>query len=286
MKNKKHHLLYTIFIFIGIPLFFSFCIKREKNSVNSGKNEITLYDANTGAKSVIEVNDNMKANGAYKEYYPNDSLKRNATYVNGQKDGWELQYDSTGKMISKVHFSQNKQNGKAFWYSEVDGSLASSSFWISDRQYGEAFRYYPDGSIKKYYVKDFKGDVFYVSDYGNQGDIIKEDGLAFSPSIFIAEADNWTDKSYLLKDTIHFSPHNKIGVTVATPPGIKSRIVVSVKDDYDYSKAEEIKIVINTALTNKTFLKKGKYVLSFRGEMLKEGKLIKIDTLVKHVVVD
>lgn len=254
--------------------------------MNSGKNEITLYDANTGAKSVIEVNDNMKANGAYKEYYPNDSLKRNATYVNGQKDGWELQYDSTGKMISKVHFSQNKQNGKAFWYSEVDGSLASSSFWISDRQYGEAFRHYPDGSIKKYYVKDFKGDVFYVSDYGNQGDIVKEDGLVFSPSIFITEVNNWPDKSYLLGDTIRFSPHNKIGITVATPPGIKSRIFISAKDDSNYSITEEVGIASNTALTNKILLKKGKYVLSFRGEMLKEKKLIKIDTLVRQVIVD
>jgi hypothetical protein len=285
MKTKEH-ILYVMFFFISIPLFFISCIKRKKSSINSAKNEVTLYDANTGTKSVIEVNDNMKANGAYKEYYTNGSLKRNASYINGQKDGWEIQYDSTGKMRSKVHFSQNKQNGEALWYSEVDGSLASSSFWINDRQYGEAFRYYPNGSIKKYYVKDFKGDVFYISDYDNQGNILKEDGLVFSPSIFISEADNWADKSYLLKDTIHFSPYNKIGITVATPPGRKSRILISVKDDSGYSNTEEIKIATNTALTNKIYLKRGKYVLSFRGEMLKEGKLIKFDTLVRRVIVD
>lgn len=285
IDSKKLFLLSKIFYLWALAMLCISCIQlnKRKDEHDQKKSEVTLYDDKTGVRTVIEVNEKMKANGLYKEYYANGALKRKVNYVGGIKEGWEEQYDSLGRIIGKGHFSKNKQDGPSFWYSK-DGYLESKSFWIADRQYGEIFKFYPDKSVKKYYVKDFQGDVFYVADYENQK-IVEENGLIFSPAIFITESKNLFESARLLKDTVSLEPGISIGTTVAAPLKMESKLFLTIESD-DNTNTREMEIVKNTAVISGVFTKKGKFKLLFRGEMWKDSKLIKTDTLVRQVVVE
>lgn len=281
-------LYYLRTILIPVVCLFG-CIQKNGSleKENDTSATITSYYENGQLESILTLKDPSKGIGVYKSFYVNGSLKSEVPYVNGGKEGWEEQYDSIGRKISKVHFSQNKQNGRAFWYSE-SGTLESVSYWINDKQYGEVLFYFNGNVIQKYYVKDWGGKTFYISNYNRKGDLLSEEGFVFSPLIFIRERRNAIieEHEYPSGNLIRLRTDQEIGITVATPPKVKSKLYLIMKNNSSNIDTLEMSVEKNTAVLKLNILKKGRHTLLFRGEMWRNNNVIKVDTLSKQFIIE
>lgn len=176
--KKNNWLLVVVFLLLGI-LFFEGCFNHETKKKGITERFLTDYYEDGNVKSTFLYNGKLDANGVYEYYYSNGIVRLKIPYVKGKKEGWAEHYDSIGRRISRVHYSNNERVGPTFWYSD-NGGLRSSSNWIGNKQYGEGAFYFPDSAVRKYYVKDFSGKVFYVLNCDNDGNAVKEEGTIFS----------------------------------------------------------------------------------------------------------
>lgn len=290
MKRNPYWILVLVFMLLSI-LLFERCINHKSETKNEEASErfLTDYYDDGKVKSTFLYNEKLDGNGIYEYYYSNGVLRLKIPYVKRKKEGWAEQYDSLGRRISRVHYSNNDRIGPTFWYSE-NGELRSSSNWIGNKQYGEGFFYFPDSSVRKYYVKDFSGKVFYVLDCDNEGNLIKEEGTIFSYRAFI-EPKEMDDNAEEVKprpiedEVFSITKGTEIIVTVITPAIMESRFYFIVKNRSSYIDTLKAEIKYNTAVFKTDFLTKGEYSILFKGELWKDNNLVKMDTLTKYITV-
>jgi len=88
-------------------------------------------------------------------YYANGQKSSEGIFINKEKDGKWLYYNSNGKLISEENYAKGKKQGKFKIFSGKDGVLLEEETWNNNLKDGEYNAYYITGvlRIKMYYAK-------------------------------------------------------------------------------------------------------------------------------------
>ena len=199
--------------------------------------------------------DNNNTNNFF-EYYPDGKLKREYFIDSlGKIQGESITYHPEGG----VYIIENYQNG----------------FRI-----GKYEMFYKNGQLHNYAIIDGTGETMYVVLYNEEGDVIKEEGVIFSPNIY----------SSLPSQAIPIGVKMLVNVSVTTVPNAVTKgeiYLLNETDKIEYKK----NLVIdknNIASFSYVFKKEGTYKMKLLGKIYDKNKLLKKDTLLMelHVIDD
>ncbi|MES2274351.1 MAG: hypothetical protein V4487_09200 [Chlamydiota bacterium] len=125
-----------------------------------GKNhsKITTYYANGSPLQYLEAEE-MRAHGAYKEWFPNGRLKIDATVIGGTADvspgsqqdwlfdGLSQVWDEQGKLVAKIPYEKGSLEGRSVYF-YPSGLIEKEFPYVKNTLEGEAFEFLPDGGLK------------------------------------------------------------------------------------------------------------------------------------------
>lgn len=140
------------------------------------------YDDNS-LKSIVQIDDGKK-NGSYVEYFQNSSsVKVEANYKDGLLDGEKKEFDFNGKLAKKQNYKNGKLHGEQISYGYLDNT----------------FSYYDNGQIKQEKVIHTLGGKSEV-----WTDMLYQDGKEWSgfrkESVSCAHGDLEKKKEYCMKE--------------------------------------------------------------------------------------
>lgn len=127
---------------------------------NQGKNSsiITTYHPNGTIYQYLEAHE-MRANGAYREWFANGIQKIEAKVIggtadlaDGAQDDWIFDgsskvWDEQGNLVAAIEYSKGSLEGKSLYY-YPNGNLKKELFFKDNRLSKTAFEFTPDGEIK------------------------------------------------------------------------------------------------------------------------------------------
>ena len=130
--------------------------------------KITTYHPNGIIWQYLESQD-MRAFGAYKEWYPNGTLKIEATVIGGTADvvpgaqqdwlfdGMAKVWDEQGRPQASIPYEKGVLQGHSITYFP-DGQMQKESPYLNNLLEGESIEYYPNGKVlsKTFYRKGLK----------------------------------------------------------------------------------------------------------------------------------
>jgi len=143
--------------------------------------EIVLldYDEETGLRrgvlksgeTVLEEGDVLKGqrHGTWLTYYPDGKIQTITSYLNGKKQGPEIQIDNSGYITTKSPYVQGNLHGEFKGYTR--GRITDRRNYAGGKLHGLKQRYYPSGTImeESYYVNGtIDGEARW---YNQQGEI-------------------------------------------------------------------------------------------------------------------
>ncbi|MDE3045288.1 MAG: hypothetical protein KGJ02_01395 [Verrucomicrobiota bacterium] len=162
----------------------------KREGKNSAK--ITTYHPNGFPWQYLEVQD-MRAFGAYREWYPNGQLKVEATVIGGTADvvpgaqqdwlfdGLSRAWDEKGRLLAEIPYQKGVIEGKAFHYA-ANGQIEKELLYHENELDGESVEFFPDGSKKNrtLYQKGLLIEGEYFSPKGDPVSQIKQ-GAGLQP---------------------------------------------------------------------------------------------------------
>lgn len=184
-------------------------------------------------------------NGIVKEYYPNGTLSSQKMYLNDTLNGPTYEYDENGALEASCFF----------WKGNPVGSIT----------------YYHKNKVILYNERDLKREIYYVIKYDTLGNIIKEQGVAISPSV---DGD-------ISADTISPGRHFKLYFSYAEPPGYENHFQAKVNDEVITLKRLEGHLL----LLDTSFTKEGGYHIVVTSELFRNGDLFLTDHVEKSLSV-
>ena len=119
--------------------------------------EIVLldYDEETGLRrgvlksgdAVIEEGDVLQGqrHGTWLTYYPDGKIQTITSYLNGKKQGPEIQIDNSGYITTKSPYVQGNLNGEFKGYTR--GRITDRRNYVDGKLHGLKQKYYPSGII-------------------------------------------------------------------------------------------------------------------------------------------
>lgn len=125
----------------------------EKNS-----SRITTYHPNGTPCQYLEAQE-MRANGAYKEWFPNGQIRLEAKVIGGTADlfpgaqeDWIFDsisqvWDEKGNLIASIPYNKGFLDGKSIYYFP-SGQVQRELNFVTNKQNGEEVEYYLNGVIK------------------------------------------------------------------------------------------------------------------------------------------
>jgi hypothetical protein len=220
MLNKKLIFIYACFVVV----FYIICWKYS----DIYKEYLILFK-----KSGVVPHFNLKGQLDGENYLvTNGHVETQADFLDGEKDGWTVQYYKTGKIAKKTFFKLGKANGLDYVYYE-SGKLKYSANYINNKQFGNLFWYFENGKLDSYAVYDIKGESFCLFKYDQSGKIIDMQGLVVSHDFFSI------DSSGPVK-ILDFNLNRKEGyhdikdlyIVVAEPPDLHLHVKVKINEKY------------------------------------------------------
>ncbi len=184
-----------------------------------GKNrsKITTYHPNGIIWQYLEAEE-MRAHGAFREWFPNGQLKIEATVIGGTADvtpgsqedwlfdGLSQVWDEQGNLIAKIPYQKGELEGISTYY-YPSGQTEREIPFVKNHMEGEAVEYSENGVLKT--------KISYA-----QG--IKEgEGLGFFENGNLAWIEEYTD-SYLRTGT-YYTPEGNLVSTVENGGGFQAR---------------------------------------------------------------
>lgn len=118
LEENKTEKCYSSFFADGSPkIFAEEAILKENNLKFKGK-YIEHFD-NGKIKITANYNSNNKLNGLYREFHDNGQLKYQGEYVDGEKNGFHIEFDSYGKQIKKENYDLSEKRKENFISKEI-----------------------------------------------------------------------------------------------------------------------------------------------------------------------
>lgn len=127
---------------------------------NEGKNRstITTYHPNGAIFQYLEAQE-MRANGAYREWFSNGQLKLEANVIGGTADlcqgsqeDWVFDslsqvWDENGNLLATIPYSKGVLEGISTYY-YPSGQVERTLPFFKGRLQGDSYEYWPEGSLK------------------------------------------------------------------------------------------------------------------------------------------
>jgi hypothetical protein len=240
------------------------------------KTKLKVQTFSDGIRTEIYyLNDSIK-HGLAKAYYPSGELNVELNYSNNKKNGEAKYYFSNGKLEAEVNYIDDLLDGESKHFFE-NGTLKSKTYWNHGREYGSAFFYDNKGRLTSYDCIDFEGNTMYVFKVDSVGDVIKEEGVVFSPTIKI-EPDN----SFKIKtdSAITFK------ITVAERPGYKVNLWTQYSSQGAITERKSQPIQNSTVTEKKIFSQTGNYGLIVIGEFRDQSdRIVLKDSVFRMITV-
>lgn len=120
--------------------------------------KITTYHPNGVIWQYLEAEE-LRAHGAYKEWYPNGQLKIEARVIGGTADvvpgsqhdwlfdGTSRVWDEQGHLIADIPYRQGTLDGKSTYF-YPSGQIEKEFPYLQNKLDGEALEYHPNGALK------------------------------------------------------------------------------------------------------------------------------------------
>lgn len=177
----------------------------KKNGKNHSR--ITTYHPNGMVSQYLEAEE-MRAHGAYKEWYPNGQLKLEATVIGGTADvlagsqqdwlfeGVSRAWDEQGNLLAEIPYQKGLLDGVSVYYFPT-GQIQKQMRYEQNNLQGEAIEYYLHGQVKTktLYQKGLRNgeQISYFSDGKVSSQETYTDGL-------ILHAIYWNSQGTLLTE--------------------------------------------------------------------------------------
>ncbi len=117
-------------------------VEKEINYENGKREGVSIlykYDDENKLiyKNEIIYKEDLIYNGTYCEYYENNKVKSEITYVNGMKEGVKKDYYEDGKIYLEVTYVNNMKNGISLKY-DKNGNILIEEYYINDKLNGKS----------------------------------------------------------------------------------------------------------------------------------------------------
>lgn len=146
-----------------------------------------------------------------KTYWPNGNIKKLGHFDSKDQVFLVEGYDSLGNINSKINWSNNKRNGKAYFY-YPSGKIKEESYYVNDSAEGKYIEYYENGRIKSTgYYKGNKG-IGNAENYNEQGRL------------------TGVYQTYLTKTTSLFGEFDSNGKVLSEYPFVRIRMKDTIKN--------------------------------------------------------
>lgn len=181
-------------------------------------------------------------------------------------------YYSNGSIKQKFYLTNSGKVEGDFITYYPNGAIQTTEKFKNSKRIGVYKKYFSNGGIQKYLVIDEEGETMYAIHYDEKKNIIKEEGVIFSPMLH----SNLPDNKNILVGTKVF-----LKTSVATRPNSKTNVMVELQNEKGKLEYRE-KLSINEnniVIFEYEFTKKGEYVINFIGNIREKACLIKNDTL-------
>ncbi len=170
-----------------------------------GKNhsKITTYHANGMLSQYLEAKE-MRAHGAYREWYPNGQIRIEANVIGGTADvtggaqrdwlfeGASQVWDEMGNLIALIPYEKGVLNGTSIYY-YPSGQTEREVPFIDDQIVGEVVEFFSEGTLKsksKYQKGVRWGETLRFFETGKLASIEEyTDGRLLSGSYYDAQGD-------------------------------------------------------------------------------------------------
>lgn len=135
---RKNTILFFLFNFFFLII----------NSQNINPNGYNVFYYENGLKSSEGTMRDGKANGYWKNYYKNGFLKIEGNRKQFVLDSLWKFYSENGKLTKAVNYLDGKKNGYTLNY-DTTQRISGKEFFINDIKQGNSFLYYPSGKTKQ-----------------------------------------------------------------------------------------------------------------------------------------
>ncbi len=88
---------------------------------------------------------NGKKHGSWIKYYSEGKIQTITTYIDGQKQGFEIQFDNTGYILSKSPFANGILDGEYLAYNR--GMVIERKPYKNGQLNGTVYKYYQNGKV-------------------------------------------------------------------------------------------------------------------------------------------
>ncbi len=120
--------------------------------LNSQILDAVLYELNAqGDTSFIHPYSQGKAHGEWREYYPQNRLKRSVKYLNGKKTGSSMGFWQNGLQMTDYNYLNGEFHGRQEEFNDV-GKLIRIMNYDMGHESGEQKLWYDNGELKSNYV--------------------------------------------------------------------------------------------------------------------------------------
>lgn len=264
-------LVFKNLVFVFLTLAIASC-SGDDHSIKDG---LTIVEHKVGVsgkvKSRVPVKNDSIPHGTAVFYYESGIVKDSIDYYDGMKHGRHVRFREDGTTESRVEFRNNQPDGQNSWFYEDGKTIKTESFWIKGNEYCSSIWYYPSGSLEAYNCTDFFGEVFFVSEWSEDGKLVKEEGLVFSPNLYLEP-----------ESELRVNHEIVIKVTIADVPGRNVRLKMAEIG----APLEEVPIQDCTGTYSTRFELAGNKNLVTIGEMLDEtGNIVQRDSVTTSFVI-
>lgn len=193
--------------YLGIFFFFFSCDKKSELRVEK-------YKSGELRSEIYYLGDTMR-HGSGKFYYKSGVLRDEIEYVHGVANGTYKHYYEDGKIKAITNVKDGVVSGEDVRFYQ-NGKKLGKLFFVNKKPYGSGYFYYENGRIATYQCEDFTGEFIYIKKWDEEGNLVKEEGLVFSPNFQITPAND-----------VHVGDTIKIEITAAEPPATKTNLYLS-----------------------------------------------------------
>jgi len=191
------------------------------------------------------VNDTI-AQGFYRQYYTDGTLKIESSFVSNLEHGVEKGYFESGQLKYFVTYDSGKLIGPAEWYYE-NGHVKTKYSNDNGKVVGDFFEYDSLGHLVAYGCRDFDELIKFEQKFLPDGK-----GVSRFGEEFIGLDSNTT--AFHVGDTL------QLFILVATPPNTKRTLKVTInKQEPDGTESFQVAEGHSKFLYEKQLLKKGKF---------------------------
>jgi hypothetical protein len=181
--------LYTLLFFFLAGIFLLGCSSIDNNDSSSGSEPLvkrTYYPDSITLKIEMTFKDDTTPHGHGRSFYPSGQLERIMNFIDGKKDGEEIDYYQNGIIKKRGYYKFGKADSIWTWY-DSSGSKSKKSSVFNGEYVGEQVEYYQNGNVKKCSFYYPLNQITYELNYQEDGKIIDEFNEVFPLLIILTD---------------------------------------------------------------------------------------------------